>query len=151
MRMYAAFFGSVAAFAAFTASAINFDALHPIYDATTTRHSVDQLPQVLNDVYAKNKPVLFYVHGRGDEPTKSFDSAMTRGGALPRLEREYGVTVVMVKWNLKSKTKKDRAIPLANIPQAAAAPTQRCWRVPLIVRHTLTTLHHRCSFTVWAR
>ena len=120
MRIWVSLFVCVATLAAMPANSINYDATRPIYDDTAIKRSVDQLPQVLTDAYAKNKPVLFYVHGRGDEPTKSFSAGMTGGGALPRLEKEYGVTVVMVNWSSKGKSRLDRATPLGKMPEAVA-------------------------------
>ena len=79
-----------------TAAALTYDATRPIYDDTVIKRSVDELPAVLAHAYAKGKPVVVYLHGRGEEPDKSFNPSKTGGGALPRLEKEFGVSVVMV-------------------------------------------------------
>jgi hypothetical protein len=102
------------------ARALEYDASRPIYDINKEGRRVDELTSVLDTAYAKGKPVLIYLHGRGDEPAKSFgmSKSKTGSGALPRLEKEYGVSVVMVNWNSKSSGR-DRKTPLDQIPEGA--------------------------------
>ena len=96
-----------------------FDAGRPLYTIQAKGYALTQLPTVLDQAYGSGRPVLFYVHGWGDEPRKSFDANLLGGGALPRLEREYGVRVVMFNWNSKSLGA-DRADPIAHIPDSLA-------------------------------
>ena len=72
-----------------------------------------------------NKPVVLFVHGRGDEPEKSlngtnfvFAAFGFEGLAVAKLEK-YGATVVLLSWDSKrGRGRRDRTRPLANMPVA---------------------------------
>lgn len=57
---------------------------------------ISSIDQNLTLVLMENKPLLFYIHGRGDEPKKSVDKKI-----LVRLEKEYGIKVLMFNWDSK--------------------------------------------------
>lgn len=95
-----------------------YDSRTPLYDIGAAGQAIDKLPEMLKAAYDKGRPVVLYVHGRGAEPQKSFDAGMTGGGAVPRLEKEYGVSVIMLNWKSKGKGD-DRSDPLDNVPDAA--------------------------------
>lgn len=80
----------------------------------------------VKDVFVKaltgNKPVVLFVHGRGDEPQKSLGPARLLGllgGAVKKIE-QHGVTVVMFSWDSKhGDGREDRSRPLANMARSA--------------------------------
>jgi hypothetical protein len=99
-------------------AALTYDATRPIYDSTRVAHRLDELSTVLSAAYQAGKPVIIYVHGRGNEPEKSFNSQMTGGGALLRLSSEYDASVVMINWNSVAKGS-DRREPLKHVGEGA--------------------------------
>lgn len=101
------------------AAPLAFDPSHPIYDISKTPHTVDEFDSVLEKAYAKGKPVVIYLHGRGKEPEKSFNPSMTGGGGIFRLSEEYDTSVILVNWNSRAKNAKDRSLPLKHVPQGA--------------------------------
>jgi hypothetical protein len=95
---------------------LHYDPDHPIYDDIQRPHAVDELPVLLEDLNASKLPVIFYLHGRGAEPDKSFNPSRAGGGAVPRLRSEYNARVVLINWNSRG-TGKDRSEPLSHITE----------------------------------
>ena len=52
---------------------------------------------MLDGVFAARKPVVLYVHGRGNEPKKTMKRRI-----LETLEADYGVKVLMFNWDSKA-------------------------------------------------
>lgn len=109
----------VAPYSANSFAALKFDLARPIYDDNKSAHGVSNVGHLLSDAASRGQQVVLYLHGRGDEPEKSFNSAMTGGGAVARLRSEYKVRVILVNWNSKSKGK-DRSAPLSHVAEGAA-------------------------------
>ena len=99
--------------------ALVYDAQYPIYDEGKVAHPVSDIQQMLVEANAAGVPVIIYVHGRGDEPEKSFNPKMTGGNAMPRLAAEYGARVILIGWNSRARGE-DRSQPLSHIVEAAA-------------------------------
>ena len=59
-----------------------------------TRFPLTAEESVLDGLFATGRPVVVYVHGRGREPGKTL-----REDIVGRLEREYGVGVLMFNWD----------------------------------------------------
>lgn len=108
-------------FAASSSSAfalLKYDPTTPLYDNDKSAHSIGDIGALLSDASSKGQRVVFYLHGRGAEPEKSFNAKMTGGGAVGRLSTEYGVRVILIGWNSKA-TGKDRSEPLTQVDQGA--------------------------------
>jgi len=98
------------------AAPLVFDPSHPIYDISKIPHTINELDALLANAYTKGKPVIIYLHGRGDEPEKSFNPSMRGGGGIFHLTEEYDATVILVNWNSHAKGT-DRSEPLKHVPQ----------------------------------
>jgi hypothetical protein len=101
------------------AGGLSFDPKRPLYLADAVPHGVDETVALLERVAAEGKPIVFYVHGRGDEPGKS----LRDDKIVQTLERQYGVKVLMFNWDSKVGGIPpwryfDRKRPLANVPAA---------------------------------
>lgn len=85
-------------------SKLKFDADTPIY-TTGPDHGhkawrMQDARAALAEVYARGKPVVVFVHGRGKEPNKSFRGAtFAKGLAVWKLELGYDCSVVMFNWD----------------------------------------------------
>jgi hypothetical protein len=102
-----------------SAWALQYDKSHPIYDETAKAYAINELQALLKQANnTSNLPVIFYLHGRGDEPDKSFNPSKIGGGAVPRLFSEYGVKVILISWNSRAKGK-DRSEPLSHVSEGA--------------------------------
>jgi len=66
--------------------------------APCDRAPIGDITEVLDALYSTGKPVVFYVHGRGEEPKKTSDD-----GIVIKLESEYGVGVLMFNWDSKGE------------------------------------------------
>ena len=99
-------------------ASLKYDSTKPIYDESKLARSVGDIDALLKDANSKGQRVLFYLHGRGDEPEKSFDPKMTGGGVFGRLSSEYGVRVILINWNSKAKGT-DRSEPLSKVEEGA--------------------------------
>lgn len=83
---------------------MRFDANTPIYttdaDNTAKPWRMEEAQAALSEVYARGKPVVIFVHGRGIEPNKSFRGAtFTKGLAVWKLELGYDCSVLMFNWD----------------------------------------------------
>lgn len=83
---------------------LKFEADTPLYTtAPGNRHKAWRMQDAqaaLAEVYARGKPVVVFVHGRGKEPNKSLRGAtFAKGMAVWKLELGYDCSVVMFNWD----------------------------------------------------
>lgn len=98
---------------------LKYDANFPLYTSDSERFGFDQIDQALDKVFSANLPVVFFIHGRGNEPNKSINSGtFVEGGAVRKLESQYNTKVLMFNWNSKAFMY-DRSKPLSQMPAAA--------------------------------
>jgi hypothetical protein len=72
----------------------------PIYTSDAQAWRIDELPRLLDKLYANGKPIVFFVHGRGKEPKKSLiGGTFVEGLAVRKIERGYDCSVVMFNWD----------------------------------------------------
>lgn len=62
--------------------------------ASCTRARISELDSILDETFAVKKPVVLYIHGRGNEPKKTVKQRI-----LETLEADYGVKVLMFNWD----------------------------------------------------
>lgn len=90
---------------------LKFDAARPLLTLHTEpvrQHALSDLDTLLRRPVAPDTvelprgiPIVVYVHGRGNEPRKSFtDTKFTAGFVLQKLER-YEISVIGLNWNSK--------------------------------------------------
>ena len=100
---------------------LKYDPKFPLYTSDAERYGFDQVDVALDKVFAAQLPVVFFIHGRGNEPNKSlFSGTFVEGGAVRKLEAQYKTKVLMFNWNSKAYLY-DRKEPLSNIPAGADA------------------------------
>jgi hypothetical protein len=107
----------------FAGSALQYDPETPLYTSEPQAHTVASLPAVLDRLTHTGRPLVLFIHGRGDEPRKSLrkkKSIFGLGSAVAMLETQYGARVVMFNWNAKSSGK-DRKTPLSHMVNAVDA------------------------------
>lgn len=75
----------------------SFDRTKRLVIAPAETKPISSIDSVLQDLYAERKPLLIYIHGRGNEPKKS-----RKEGILESLEKEYDVKVLMFNWDSKA-------------------------------------------------
>lgn len=79
---------------------LRFDADTPLYDGQKQPWRMDQCEALLDRLVARSKPLVVFVHGRGNEPNKSLNGAtLTTGKAVPKIELGYDVSVLMFNWD----------------------------------------------------
>lgn len=83
---------------------LKFDADFPIYTTAPAFNAkawrMEDAEEALAAAYARGKPVVVFVHGRGKEPNKSFRGAtFAKGLAVWKLELGYDCSVVMLNWD----------------------------------------------------
>lgn len=84
-----------------------------------SKFSFDDVDKALDRAYSAGKPVVVFVHGRGNEPNKSLDKAtFVEGGAVRKLEDHYNATVLMFNWDSQAFLY-DRTQPLSKMKQSA--------------------------------
>lgn len=101
---------------------LKYDAQTPIYTTQQPDHGskawrMEEVHTALEAAYARGKPVVVFVHGRGKEPNKSFRGATFRKGlAIWKLELGHPCTVVMFNWDsaFPSVAFRDRTRALGN-------------------------------------
>lgn len=121
-------------FLACNASAnLNFDENIRLYTSDQVGFRIDEAEKALHKVFSESKPVVLFIHGRGDEPKKSLDktgfivsSFGVEGQAVKKLESQYGVKVLMFSWDSKRGGfgpigLKDRKRPLSKMAESAKA------------------------------
>lgn len=96
---------------------MEFKAATPLYTSDAKAWRIEQLPDVLGQLQATGKPLVFFVHGRGKEPGKSLlGGTLTKGMAVHKIERGYDVRVLMFNWDsaFKGLNLFDREVPLSH-------------------------------------
>jgi hypothetical protein len=94
----------------------------PIYTSDAHAWGVNEIPAVLDLLYAKGKPIVLFVHGRGKEPKKSLQGGtFVEGHAVRKIERGYDCSVLMFNWDSAFPGFQifDRTRPLANTIEGA--------------------------------
>jgi esterase/lipase superfamily enzyme len=100
---------------------LKFSSDYPLYLSDESRYSYAQVETALDRAFSYKKPVLLFVHGRGNEPEKSLNGGtFVEGNAVHKLEQQYGVKVVMFNWE-SSAFLYDREKPLKRMPASAAS------------------------------
>lgn len=100
-------------------SKLTFDSKYPLYVRDGTKFSYDEVDKALDRVYAGGGAVVFFIHGRGNEPNKSLDKAtFVDGGAVRKIETHYKAKVLMFNWNSKAFLY-DRNEPLSRMKESA--------------------------------
>lgn len=94
---------------------LKYDPKYPLYTSDAERYGFDQVDAALDKVFSAQLPVVFFIHGRGNEPNKSiFSGTFVEGGAVRKLETQYKTKVLMFNWNSKA-TLSDRTEPLSQM------------------------------------
>jgi esterase/lipase superfamily enzyme len=102
-----------------------FDPAKRLYTSDKIGHPINNLPDLLDRLLVDGKPVILFVHGRGNEPKKSLEGGtFVEGKAVHKLEKGYNANVLMFNWDSKAKSPKDRSRPLSNMPAASKALAQ---------------------------
>jgi len=113
MRRIIAF--AVFLLASTTFAQLTYDPAKLVYTTDRKAHTIDELGKLFNTVLRQPRPVVLFVHGRGDEPQKSLAK---KDGAALGLEEDYGLKVLMYDWESKAASTKDRARPLSHMTEA---------------------------------
>ena len=71
-----------------------YDYSCPLVTAPCSRARISEIDKMLDGLFESRKPIVLYVHGRGNEPKKSWEK-----GIIVTLEKDYGVKVLMFNWN----------------------------------------------------
>lgn len=103
---------------------LHFDASTPLYTSDARAWRIEQLEAAMATLVGLGKPVVLFVHGRGKEPNKSLRGAtFTEGKAVHKIERGYGVSVLMFNWDSAFPGLQflDRERPLAHTAAGASA------------------------------
>ena len=96
-----------------------FDSNYPLYVRDGSKFGFDDVDKALDRVYSTGKPVVMFIHGRGNEPNKSLDKAtFVEGGAVRKIEDHYNATVLMFNWDSQAFLY-DRSKPLSKMKQSA--------------------------------
>lgn len=107
---------------------LSFDPVNRLYTSDKVGYPISELPVVLDSLLAKSKPIILFVHGRGEEPNKSLrleGGIFVEGRAVHKLESGYDANVLMFNWDSERGSGfKDRGRPLSNMPAASQAFTQ---------------------------
>lgn len=100
---------------------LSFSPETPLYTSDCRGYQLSELSTVLDHLFATGKPVILFVHGRGNEPKKSLKGGVfVDGNAVHKLEAQYGARVLMFNWDSKAFGK-DRERPLSHMKDAARA------------------------------
>ncbi len=100
---------------------LKFSSDYPLYLSDGSRYDYNQIDTALDRAFSYMKPVLLFVHGRGNEPEKSLNGGtFVEGNAVHKLEEQYGIKVIMFNWD-SSAFLFDRDKPLKHIPAAASS------------------------------
>lgn len=96
-----------------------FDSNYPLYVRDGSKFGFDDVEKALDRVYSTGKPVVVFIHGRGNEPNKSLDKAtFVEGGAVRKIEEYYNATVLMFNWDSQAFLY-DRTKPLSKMKRSA--------------------------------
>lgn len=100
-----------------------YDAKRLLYGDDGTAYAEEELPAAFDAAFGRGKPVVLFIHGRGDEPAKSLQGGgrIVEGQAVRKI-KAYGVSVLMLSWDSKRGGKpwefRDRDRPLQQTPEA---------------------------------
>jgi len=98
---------------------LKFNSQTPLYTSDASPWRLDQLSDVLDQLSARSKPIVIFVHGRGKEPNKSLKGAsFIKGLAVPKIEVGYDVSVLLFSW--------DSAFPGVAFLDRSRALARRC-------------------------
>jgi esterase/lipase superfamily enzyme len=103
---------------------LKFNSDTPLYTSDAKSWRIDQLGAAMTQLAALGKPIVIFVHGRGKEPGKSLLGAtFTEGKAVHKIERGYGVSVLMFNWDsaFNGFSFLDREVPLSHTGAGGAA------------------------------
>jgi len=98
-----------------------FNPTTPLYTSDSRAWRIQDLPGVLDGLYAAGKPIVLFIHGRGKEPGKSLQGGtFAKGMAVHKLERGYDVRVLMFNWDsaFHGFNFLDREVPLSHTKAA---------------------------------
>lgn len=96
-----------------------FSSKYPLYVRDGSKFGYEEVDKALDRVYSTGKPVVVFVHGRGNEPNKSLDKAtFVEGGAVRKIEDHYNATVLMFNWDSQAFLY-DRTKPLSKMKESA--------------------------------
>lgn len=96
-----------------------FNSNYPLYVRDGSKFGYEEVDKALDRVYSTGKPVVMFIHGRGNEPNKSLDKAtFVEGGAVRKIEEQYNATVLMFNWDSQAFLY-DRSKPLSKMKQSA--------------------------------
>ena len=106
--------------------AIQYDPQFFVYTSDATPFKLDGVKPLFDRLLRGSKPIVLFVHGRGDEPKKSLKGTGffvglfgVEGKAVQKLE-QYGSSVVLFSWDSRRGSGlTDRERPLANMPDSA--------------------------------
>jgi esterase/lipase superfamily enzyme len=106
-----------------TSLGLRYDPNKLVYTSDAKGFASAELKPLFDRLLSDTKPLVLFVHGRGDEPNKSLSPARFGGhlgGGVGKLE-QYGTNVVMFSWDSKAAAgnRDDRRRPLGNMPDAA--------------------------------
>lgn len=105
-------------------SKLHFNADTPLYTSDGKAWRIDQFEALMQGLEAANKPLIFFVHGRGKEPSKSLKGGIfTKGLAVHKLELGYDAKVLMFNWDsaFEGLHFLDRELPLSHTEAGAKA------------------------------
>lgn len=79
---------------------LKFNPDTPLYASDERAWALSDTAAALDATYARGKPVVIFVHGRGKEPEKSLRGGrFVKGLAVHKIERGYDVSVLMFNWD----------------------------------------------------
>lgn len=78
-------------------TAPKFNQVCPLVTAPCDRAKISESNRLFDDLFAAGKPIVLYVHGRGNEPKKTW-----KEGIVSTLEKDYDIKVVMFNWDSKA-------------------------------------------------
>lgn len=129
-----------------------FDSKYPLYVRDGSKFGFDEVDKALDRVYSTGKPVVMFIHGRGNEPNKSLDKAtFVEGGAVRKIEDHYNATVLMFNWDSQAFLY-DRSKPLSKMKESAeslAVVLTKMWKYfeshpdvkrPSLVAHSMGSI-----------
>lgn len=65
-----------------------------LVSAPCSRARISDIDKILDELFKTKKPIVLYVHGRGDEPEKTWEN-----GIINTLDKDYKIKVLMFNWN----------------------------------------------------
>lgn len=134
---------------------LEYNAATPLYTSDALAWRIDQLDGVMSGLLAAGKPLVVFVHGRGDEPAKSLrGGTFTKGLAVHKIELGYRASVLMFNWDsaFRKPFVLDRTRPFAHAGAggkslAAFLAALRAWRqahpghpAPVLLVHSMGSI-----------